>query len=483
MISVVGFVTSCALSFSEAFGLCSDTGQCSAENLLRAKVQAAKDLVVKWATSTGIPGNYLPAIDRLGPVPGDLGDYGFPTKNETIVQNIHYFPKRVRIKRVLKTVATLLYRGMSRMQDVSVKQLELLNDATQIDPLLVSVRKVFNSYMEFWRSVSWTVRYGTRQVDLWNPEDMEFGPETNFWLKFRPTLHCYQASRLGPELGGHKIWCNPHHFEASSRHFVLSLGSGNDFSYENAVFGMWPESTVVTADCTTFWRAGMSSFNANRSQHVIIPKCLDSYTKNDRVTYPQMMRELLHMFPGLSVDRFDIMKLNIEGYEYPLLGHMFQDSDIYFRGTAQVQIEIHRPGMQGYGLNFHSLIFGQLLVATFMSGGFHPVAIEKWHDSTACSDIVFVNQTWFLESEQAAYRNIWSSSNPSHMEQMAAKASKPRKLMLDNLYAQQEGMRPNALGAKFAEFVGEEHFEWSGAAADPPDAIFTSAETKISDSW
>ena len=117
MISVVAFVASSALPLSEALGPCSDTGQCSADNDLGAKVQAAKDLVIKWATSTGIPGNYLSDIDRVGPVPGDLGDYGFPTRNETMDHNIHYFPKRVRIKRVLNTVAMLLHRGISRLQD------------------------------------------------------------------------------------------------------------------------------------------------------------------------------------------------------------------------------------------------------------------------------------------------------------------------------------------------------------------------------
>ena len=45
----------------------------------------------------------------------------------------------------------------------------------------------------------------------------EYGVETNFWLKFRPYLHCKHTPRLGPELGGMKFWCNPDYFEVHSQ--------------------------------------------------------------------------------------------------------------------------------------------------------------------------------------------------------------------------------------------------------------------------
>ena len=51
----------------------------------------------------------------------------------------------------------------------------------------------------------------------------------------------------------------------------------------------------------------------------------------------------------------------------------------------------------GGGLDFNSLLFMQLLWATFLSGGFHPVFVEKWHDRNAAADVVWVNQTWWLE--------------------------------------------------------------------------------------
>ena len=48
----------------------------------------------------------------------------------------------------------------------------------------------------------------------------------------------------------------------------------------------------------------------------------------------------------------------------------------------------------------------------FMSGGYHPVFMEKWHDMNACTDVVWVNQTWWLESELLAHRDIWTRSYP-----------------------------------------------------------------------
>ena len=62
--------------------------------------------------------------------------------------------------------------------------------------------------------------------------------------------------------------------------------------------------------------------------------------------------------------------------------------------------------MQAHGLNWNSLIFAELLLAHFFSGGYIPFAQEKWHDSTAAEDLAFVNQTWFIESENYVKNKI-----------------------------------------------------------------------------
>ena len=77
------------------------------------------------------------------------------------------------------------------------------------------------------------------------------------------------------------------------------------------------------------------------------------------------------------------------------------------RGTAQNHIEMHRLGMQDRGRSWSSLVFGELLFATFFAAGFHPVATEKWHDSTGAQDVLFVNGTWYIESELFQAREGW----------------------------------------------------------------------------
>ena len=64
---------------------------------------------------------------------------------------------------------------------------------------------------------------------------LEYGPETSFWLGFRPSLGCRTLARLGPEVGGPKSWCN-HRYLSSEKHaprYLLSVGSGDDFTYED----------------------------------------------------------------------------------------------------------------------------------------------------------------------------------------------------------------------------------------------------------
>ena len=61
----------------------------------------------------------------------------------------------------------------------------------------------------------------------------EYGVETNFWLKFRPYLHCKHTPRLGPELGGMKFWCNPDYFEVHSQQTRYLLTTSPLFRFQN----------------------------------------------------------------------------------------------------------------------------------------------------------------------------------------------------------------------------------------------------------
>lgn len=98
------------------------------------------------------------------------------------------------------------------------------------------------------------------------------------------------------------------------------------------------------------------------------------------------------------------------------------------------------------GRDFNSLLFMQLLWATFLSGGFHPVFVEKWHDRNAAADVAFVNQTWWLRSELEAMQDIWTRPWPGSL---AAKAAPdPARLAAQHAAGEDPYQDPTAARAR-----------------------------------
>ena len=64
--------------------------------------------------------------------------------------------------------------------------------------------------------------------------------------------------------------------------------------------------------------------------------------------------------------------INIEASEYPLFADAFRrlDEKKLFQNTKQIHMETHRMGMHTNGINFNSLVFLELLFATFYSAGY-----------------------------------------------------------------------------------------------------------------
>jgi hypothetical protein len=77
----------------------------------------------------------------------------------------------------------------------------------------------------------------------------------------------------------------------------------------------------------------------------------------------------------------------------------------------------------------------ELLWATMLSGGYHAVSMEKWHDSTAASDFVWVNQSWWIEGELEARRGIWKRAYP---EPKLTEAILPEPSALNKAYEDAE---------------------------------------------
>jgi hypothetical protein len=415
--------------------------QTCAETASTDLAEDARVLFLGWLRTSAIIGNYTTAAQRaeVSDHPGDLthtriflekfgalaGDRPWPhTKPNPI------YERTAERQRMLEAVAWLLRRGMSRLQDAVLALIDTVAP-TQIEHLLSLARRALNSFEDFWQTVRWTVEYGKRQVE-WHVEEeqKEYGPETNFWLKFRPTLSCHHSPRIGPELGGAKAWCNPASWP--SPRYVLSAGAGDDMLFETIAAQMWPGVTLVMPDCYQYSNAAtVEPSSWNGSSGLLLPICLtgedSAYTRlapkhlRERfMTYPRLLREMRER--DAHFEGFDFIKCNIEASEYPVFAHIMRDVDTNLRGTVQVNLEVHRMGMHAYqdvpdmppggGRNFNSLLFMQLLWATLLSGGFHPVYVEKWHDQNAAEDVVWVNQTWWLQSELQAVRSIWKAKWP-----------------------------------------------------------------------
>lgn len=70
-------------------------------------------------------------------------------------------------------------------------------------------------------------------------EQKEYGPDTNFWLKFRPYLGCHHTPRLGPELGGAKVG------PGKKTEFEQKRSPWNPIHLKGLVaLSMWPRQTV-----------------------------------------------------------------------------------------------------------------------------------------------------------------------------------------------------------------------------------------------
>eukprot|EP00961_Rhodomonas_salina_P210481 2841982-Rhodomonas_salina.2 len=321
-------------------------------------VEDAKALFRGWLGSSSIPGKYSSAKERLenSEHQGDLtnniifsegycgprdrnchgGSAQWPHTKANPLYTLDNDEWETNREDMVAASAWLLWRGMSRLQDAVFEMLPEVSPR-EIDDVMLLARRALNSFEDFWRQLSWTVAYGERQVEWRVAEEMkgtpasplphtntrakpsavltsrapEYGPDTNFWLKFRPTLSCHHSPRLGPELGGAKAWCNEAFHKPKT---VLSLGSGDDFTYEHLVVEKWPGVTIVTADCFQFEKAVTRSFEEGMGRMVVLPVCLTGESREYADLQPPHLADKFVTFPALvkevrdkhGVDHFDL---------------------------------------------------------------------------------------------------------------------------------------------------------------------------------
>ena len=147
-----------------------------------------------------------------------------------------------------------------------------------------------------------------------------------YQYNWEPSWSCGYEQRIGKIGDGGKWVCDAFKIEEALDCNVLSIGSNNDWSFEEAIFQLNPLCKIYTID------------------HTIVPKNKPSFvnwynvglgaTKHDLIS---TMDEILQI-TGLSNSSIDILKIDCEGCEW----RVYQD---FFKGFfRQIMIELHDVG-------------------------------------------------------------------------------------------------------------------------------------------
>eukprot|EP00123_Amoebidium_parasiticum_P022222 comp8254_c0_seq1/m.3679 comp8254_c0_seq1/g.3679 ORF comp8254_c0_seq1/g.3679 comp8254_c0_seq1/m.3679 type:complete len:363 (-) comp8254_c0_seq1:438-1526(-) len=153
-----------------------------------------------------------------------------------------------------------------------------------------------------------------------------------FQDNWEPTFSCPYERRLGHWGDGGKWICNPHVIKRPA--IVYSLGSNNDFSFEEAMHEYFAGQVELhTFDFGT--PVGKPDF-VNYHQYFISAEDKNNTGGPVHKTVKTIMKELGH-------SHVDIFKIDIEGHEMDVLLPVLENNG--FPNVDQMQIELHvKPG-------------------------------------------------------------------------------------------------------------------------------------------
>ena len=160
---------------------------------------------------------------------------------------------------------------------------------------------------------------------------------TYYQYHWEPSWSCDFEERIGPIGDGGKWVCDTYKIKNKTECFVLSIGSNNDFSFEDGIHNLNPNCQIHTFDHTvvpvnvppfvTFHDFGL----ANRDEGKLVT-----------------MKSALKL-AGLSGKHIDILKIDCEGCEYDVFPEFFQGF------IRQVLIELHYTNEQSNDNFFESM--------------------------------------------------------------------------------------------------------------------------------
>ena len=166
------------------------------------------------------------------------------------------------------------------------------------------------------------------------PEDSQVPPEWWYQQNYQPTFTCQHERRIGGLGDGPKWVCDPHRIPRDSC-LVYSIGSNNDFSFEQSVLNEISDKCEIhTFDPTT----GKNPSNKPPSVH-FHPWAVGSKTEVNKLGWEVKTIQDIISSLGHNDRTIDILKIDCEGCEW-------ESYDTWLNGPKIRQIQVKLYGIK-----------------------------------------------------------------------------------------------------------------------------------------
>eukprot|EP00547_Thalassionema_nitzschioides_P011399 CAMPEP_0194256632 /NCGR_PEP_ID=MMETSP0158-20130606/37112_1 /TAXON_ID=33649 /ORGANISM="Thalassionema nitzschioides, Strain L26-B" /LENGTH=355 /DNA_ID=CAMNT_0038995375 /DNA_START=16 /DNA_END=1080 /DNA_ORIENTATION=+ len=188
------------------------------------------------------------------------------------------------------------------------------------------------NYNDYWLPI-WDETTGKQRAMFNKGQENEEPDERNrpmghfYQNHFEPEFSCQHERRIGKRGDGGKWICDPHRIASQKECLVYSVGSNNDFSFEESVHkNIGPHCKIHTFDKGPYMRGA-------RKAHVKYHRYFVGNDSGENVkSIATIVKELGH--EGRTID---IFKIDCEGCEWATAKHWFE-APVTIR---QVQVELH----------------------------------------------------------------------------------------------------------------------------------------------
>ncbi len=177
--------------------------------------------------------------------------------------------------------------------------------------------------------VEWIVKHRRNERYIW------------FWQgHYEPDFVCLHERRIGKPADGGKWICDPHRITQKVKEggecLVYSIGSNNDFSFEESVHkDISPECEIHTFDFTDYSEGA----KATGGKIIFHQQGIGMDKKTPRGEFKSVSRTIEEL--GHQNKVIDIFKIDCEGCEWETAANWFEAEDKHNIVLRQIQVELH----------------------------------------------------------------------------------------------------------------------------------------------